>query len=635
MKTQPHKILDIIAVGQLYIDFHGVQIGSSLKDMVSFKKNIGGTCALIAIACARLGLKTAMISRVGDDEMGHFLIDGLNAEKINTSQIKKDAARQSAITLQTKKFNGSHPVIFYGEKCAYSAMEENDIDPNIINLTQAILVSSSSFISETVGNATQKAITYAQKTHAKIILAMDHEKNTVSSLILSSLQAILPHCDMVIGSETTFQSLSGSQSTQLALNHLRSITNSIFVLKATQGCFIFHEQIPDHWQSCTNHSGLKTSPSPCEAKEAFIAGFLRAWLYKASFEKCCEYAHACAILVQLRKEEPNSFPSSDEVIKFISESARSEIDFIKSYHFAHIHYASTRRQEPKELYLFHFGYHEHWQKMAELNQVDESVLAKAKVLIARGVANASQHESKISIISDEITSNETFDLFSNSRWLARSIEVPGEIPFQCKVEPDITFTLSQWPKYHGVKVLLPYHPDDRYVLRGQQESNLSLLFKACRATEHELLIELAPPPNSLITTNTLAHIMHRFYEIGIYPDWWQISLPRDQRCWESMQRVIDENDPYCRGIILSSHHASFEHLSKMFEMIAKQKYCKGYAIAKPLFQHPIEQWLAQKISDQALIEIVSANFTKSIELWKKAQQSLKAQKSTQVTVSEI
>ena len=65
--------LDVITIGRCSVDLYGQQIGSRLEDIASFAKSVGGCPSNIAIGTARLGLKSALITRVGDEQMGRFV----------------------------------------------------------------------------------------------------------------------------------------------------------------------------------------------------------------------------------------------------------------------------------------------------------------------------------------------------------------------------------------------------------------------------------------------------------------------------------------------------------------------------------------------------------------------------------
>ena len=72
--------LDLITIGRSSVDLYGSQIGGRLEDMRTFQKYIGGSPTNIAAGAARLGLKSAIITRVGNEHMGRFIVEQLKKE---------------------------------------------------------------------------------------------------------------------------------------------------------------------------------------------------------------------------------------------------------------------------------------------------------------------------------------------------------------------------------------------------------------------------------------------------------------------------------------------------------------------------------------------------------------------------
>ncbi len=91
--------LDIICLGRSSVDLYGEQVGGSLEDMQSFAKYVGGCATNIAIGAARLGLKSGLITRVGDEQMGRFIRATLEAEGVDTSQVRTDPERLTALVI--------------------------------------------------------------------------------------------------------------------------------------------------------------------------------------------------------------------------------------------------------------------------------------------------------------------------------------------------------------------------------------------------------------------------------------------------------------------------------------------------------------------------------------------------------
>src|ERR1700724_4196951 len=89
--------LDLIAIGRVSVDLYGQQLGSRLEDVATFAKAVGGCPANVAIGAARLGLKSALISRVGDEPMGRFVREQLTREGVDARSVLVDTQRLTSL----------------------------------------------------------------------------------------------------------------------------------------------------------------------------------------------------------------------------------------------------------------------------------------------------------------------------------------------------------------------------------------------------------------------------------------------------------------------------------------------------------------------------------------------------------
>ncbi len=78
-------MIDLLCMGRAAVDFYADQIGASLENASSFSKYVGGCPANIAIGASRLGLKTGMLSAVGEEAMGRFVRETLISEGVDVS----------------------------------------------------------------------------------------------------------------------------------------------------------------------------------------------------------------------------------------------------------------------------------------------------------------------------------------------------------------------------------------------------------------------------------------------------------------------------------------------------------------------------------------------------------------------
>ena len=91
--------LDVITIGRCSVDLYGQQIGSRLEDIASFAKSVGGCPSNIAIGTARLGLKSGLITRVGDEQMGRYVKEQMAREGVALDGIATDPERLTSLVL--------------------------------------------------------------------------------------------------------------------------------------------------------------------------------------------------------------------------------------------------------------------------------------------------------------------------------------------------------------------------------------------------------------------------------------------------------------------------------------------------------------------------------------------------------
>src|SRR5512133_2944307 len=91
---------DLITMGRSSIDLYSNDVGTPFADIKSFAAYVGGSPTNIAVGARRLGLKAAVLTAVGDDPVGEFILKFLNAEGVETRFIqKKPGTRTSAVVL--------------------------------------------------------------------------------------------------------------------------------------------------------------------------------------------------------------------------------------------------------------------------------------------------------------------------------------------------------------------------------------------------------------------------------------------------------------------------------------------------------------------------------------------------------
>jgi len=154
--------LDVITLGRASVDLYGQQIGGRLEDMASFAKSVGGSPTNIAIGGARLGLNTGLISRVGKEQFGNFILEQLAREGVDTRGVRVDPERLTALAIVGVESDSDFPLLFYRDNCADMALCKADIDPDYIASATALQISGTHLTREGVRAASLKAFSAAK-----------------------------------------------------------------------------------------------------------------------------------------------------------------------------------------------------------------------------------------------------------------------------------------------------------------------------------------------------------------------------------------------------------------------------------------------------------------------------------------
>jgi 5-dehydro-2-deoxygluconokinase len=160
------KTLDVITIGRSSVDLYGAQVGGRLEDMGSFQKYIGGSPTNMAAGTARLGLRSALITRVGDEHMGRFIREELAREGVDVRGVKTDPERLTALVLLGIRDDKQFPLIFYRENCADMALCEDDIDEGFIAEARAVVATGTHLSHPRTEAAVLKALHLARARRA-------------------------------------------------------------------------------------------------------------------------------------------------------------------------------------------------------------------------------------------------------------------------------------------------------------------------------------------------------------------------------------------------------------------------------------------------------------------------------------
>ena len=156
-------MVDVIAIGELLIDLIADTPELPLEEQSTFKRFAGGAPANFAVGIRRLGISSGMISKVGNDFFGRYLINKLKEAKVDISQIKQSNENKTALAFVGLDENRNPSFSFYRFPCADIMLREDEIDENYIKSAKLLMCGTVSMADEPARSAIFKAIEYSKK----------------------------------------------------------------------------------------------------------------------------------------------------------------------------------------------------------------------------------------------------------------------------------------------------------------------------------------------------------------------------------------------------------------------------------------------------------------------------------------
>jgi 5-dehydro-2-deoxygluconokinase len=617
------------------VDLYGAQVGGRLEDMRSFNKYVGGSPTNMAVGTARLGLKSALITRVGDEHMGRFIREQLAAEGVDTRGVVTDPERLTALVILGIRDKTSFPLIFYRENCADMALCEDDIDPAFIAEARCVTVTGTHLSHPRTEAAVLKALRIARENGARTALDIDYRPNLwglsghgdgenrfiESARVTAKLQSHLHLFDLIVGTEEEFAIAGGATDAISALKAVRAVSAATLVCKrGPMGAAAFEGAIP-----ATLDEGRTGPGFPIEvfnvlgAGDGFMSGLLKGWLDGEPWETALKYANACGAFAVSRHGCAPAYPSWDELNFFfrrgiVTPALRHDAGLEQ------VHWSTNRTVEWPDMAVFAFDHRKQMEDMAAAAGADPARIGAFKQLCLEAALRVADGRHGHGILCDARLGEAALHAAAGTGlWIGRPVELPGSRPIQLEIGEDFGSALAEWPSGHVVKLLVFCHPDDAPGMRAAQEETVLRLAKAARANQLEFLLEIIPSKVGPVDDEGTARLIRRFYEIGVHPDWWKLEPMQSHAAWEATCAAINENDPHCRGIVILGLDAPVEELAASFAVAARFALVKGFAVGRTIFGDAAKMWLSGAISDGEAVEMMEARYGALCRMWAAAR----------------
>jgi 5-dehydro-2-deoxygluconokinase len=311
------QVFDVVSLGRAAIDFYAREIGRPLPEVESFNWYVGGCPANIIVGCARLGLRTAMVSRVDNLDTGQFVVDYLAREGVETRYIARDQLHRTGLAVLSIQPPDRFPLVFFRENCADLFLDVADIPVEVIGNSRILVASGTALSSRPSQAATLLALETARRAGQRTILDSDYRpvawpNPTVTGLVTRRALSLV---DVVIGTEQEVKVVGGSDGLETCIERIMAEGVETLVLKRGEaGCTIISAEgarveVPSFPVEVLNLIG---------AGDGFAAGFIFGYLQGWDWYRVGRYANAVGAIVVTRHGCASAMPTPAEVSEFMA-----------------------------------------------------------------------------------------------------------------------------------------------------------------------------------------------------------------------------------------------------------------------------------------------------------------------------
>ncbi len=327
---------DILNMGRSSIDLYSNDVGTPFIDINSFAAYVGGSPTNISVGTRRLGLKSVLLTAVGEDPVGDFILNFLNKEGVITEFIpRKPGRRTSAVVLGIEPPD-KFPLVYYRDNCADIALTIDDVLASPITDCKLFQFAGTNLSQEPSRSATLFAAEVAKSAGIPVVLDIDfrpdqwHDPRAFGIAIRSVLRLV----DIVIGTEDEINGAMLSDVSQMEVKD--SQISDTQVAGDTQSAI--HELMKLGPKTLVEKIGpegarvhlaggevIDAGGFPVEvynilgAGDAFASGFLYGVVQGWSWYKSARLGNACGAIVVTKHGCANFMPTMDEINEFVAD----------------------------------------------------------------------------------------------------------------------------------------------------------------------------------------------------------------------------------------------------------------------------------------------------------------------------
>jgi 5-dehydro-2-deoxygluconokinase len=302
---------DVLTMGRISVDVYPLQVGVSLREVETFGKFLGGSATNVAVAAARLGRRSAVITRTGDDPFGLFLHDALTRFGVDDRYVSAVPGLPTPVVFCEIFPPDSFPLYFYRLPKAPDLMiTEDDLDLDAIRSASVFWVTGTGLCQEPSRSATLAALR-ARGRRGVTVLDLDYRPMFWESREEARrwIAEALPHVTVAVGNLDECETAVGVSEAGAAADALRAAGVELAVVKQGPAGVLADDgrvrvSVPPVPVAVVNGLG---------AGDAFGGALCHGLLAGWDVERTMRFCNAAGALVASRLACADAMPTGDEV----------------------------------------------------------------------------------------------------------------------------------------------------------------------------------------------------------------------------------------------------------------------------------------------------------------------------------
>lgn len=312
---------EVLAMGRLGVDLYPLQVGRSLREVETFGKFLGGSAANVAVAAARHGRRTALISRTGRDPFGAFLHDALRGFGVQDRYVTEVPDLPTPVTFCEIFPPDDFPLYFYRLPTAPDLqIRADELNLDTVRDAAVLWVTVTGLSQEPSRSATLAALR-ARGRRGITVLDLDYRPTFWPSReeARAAVREAMPHVTVAVGNLDECDTAVGVREPHAAVAALHAAGVGLAVVK----------QGPAGVLASDGRDVMEVPPAPVEvvnglgAGDAFGGALCHALLSGWDLERSMRFCNAAGAIVAGRLACADAMPTTTEVEAKLEEAVRA------------------------------------------------------------------------------------------------------------------------------------------------------------------------------------------------------------------------------------------------------------------------------------------------------------------------